>query len=82
MIDKIFYVDKFTEERIKLLEYHKLLYLKDIKLISIIGQGQFGLVYKGILKDNEIEREVAVKTISRCKMINLLIEQLYFYIFS
>lgn len=73
MIDKIFYVDKFTEERIKLLEYHKL-YLKDIKLISIIGQGQFGLVYKGILKNNQIEYEVAIKTISKSKFLIKLIK--------
>ena len=66
-------MDKFVDERIQLLQYHKLLYLKDLQLFSIIGQGQFGLVYKGILKDNQIEYDVAVKTINKSKFLIKLI---------
>ena len=66
-------MDKFVDERIQLLQYHKLLYLKDLELLSAIGQGQFGLVYRGILKDNQIKYEVAVKTISKSKFLIKLI---------
>ena len=67
-------MDKFIDERIQLLQYHKLFYLKDLQFFSIIGQGQFGLVYKGILKNNQIEYEVAIKTISKSKFLIKLIK--------
>lgn len=68
---QIFQVD---DETMQLLRDQKILFEReDLELLYEIGQGHFGLVYKGLLKNNEkeAEREVAVKTINTGQLIDL-----------